>query len=297
MRVLAILLAASCLLGATSPRVTGVDFTVDGVDQILDLHGDPASADLVIFAGGNEWFVMPEILAAFKRSHPEVVKIYYETLPPGIIAQQMDVGVLRVGELEISAKPDVLIGGKNRLDAARSKGLVGAPVSFASNVLGIMVKAGNPKHIRTFVDLGRSDVRVIMPNPKTEAVSQLIEKSYRLAGGEALDRAIMNAKLARGTTLITTIHHRQTPMWILNGTADAGPVWVTEALYQERIHSGLSLVRIPARESAVGMYQAAVITGAPHASAAAAFTQFLISPQAQAIYRSYGFAEPVASAE
>jgi ABC-type molybdate transport system substrate-binding protein len=297
MRVLALVLAASCLLGATSPGVTGVTFSADGADQILDLHGDPASADLVIFAGGNEWFAMPDVVAAFKQAHPEVIHIYYETLPPGIISQQMATGTLRVGELEIKVKPDVLVGGARGLATARTSGVIEDPVTFASNTLGIMVRAGNPKHVNGLADLGRVDVRVAMPNPKTEGIARQIESSYRKAGGDALDRTVMQKKVAAGTTTITTIHHRQTPMWLLSGKVDAGPVWITEGLYQQRIGSGLAIVKIPATQNSMGVYQAAIVRGAAHAAAAAAFTQFLVSPQAQAIYRSYGFAQPVATQE
>ncbi len=297
MRVFALVLAASCLLGATSPGVTSVDFTADGADQVLDLHGDPASADLVIFAGGNEWFAMPDILAAFKQAHPEVIHIYYETLPPGIISQQMATGTLRVGELEVGVKPDVLVGGARGLAAMRTQGTIEDPVTFANNTLGIMVKAGNPKHVTSLADLARADVRVAMPNPKTEGIARQIEASYRKAGGDALDRAIMQTKVATGSTTITSIHHRQTPMWLLNGKVDAGPVWITEGLYQERIGSGLTIVKIPASQNSTGIYQAAVVRGAAHAAAARAYTQFLASPQAQAIYRSYGFAQPAAIEE
>jgi molybdate transport system substrate-binding protein len=297
MRVLAIVLAASCLLGVISPGVTSVNFTADGADQILDLHGDPASADLVIFAGGNEWFAMPDVLKAFKQAHPEVIHIYYETLPPGIISQQMTTGTLRVGELEISLKPDVLVGGARGLSAQRAQGVIGEPVTFASNTLGIMVRAGNPKHVSSLADLARADVRVAMPNPKTEGIARQIEASYVKAGGDALDRMIMQTKVAVGTTTITSIHHRQTPMWLLSGKVDAGPVWITEGLYQQRIASGLELVKIPASQNSTGVYQAAVVAGAAHAAAAKAYTQFLLSPQAQAIYRSYGFAQPAATQE
>lgn len=218
--------------------------------------------------------------------------IYYETLPPGIINAQIAAGSLTIGDLMLAPKPDVLLGGQRGLAAMKAQGRVGDSVTFASNVLGIMVRAGNPKHIRTLADLGRPDVRVAMPNLKTEGISRQIEAAYRKAGGDALDRMIMVTKVAAGTTTITTIHHRQTPMWLLQGKIDAGPVWITEAQYQERIHSGLVGVVIPLDVNVRGSYEAAPFVNAPHAAAAAAFVQFLATPQAQAIYRSYGFDIP-----
>lgn len=295
-KLFSLLFTCCALIGATpaplptnQPPVDHATFTVPCVDELVDLHGDPIHADLVVFAGGNEWFAMPEIFEAFQKAHPEVVHIYYETLPPGILALQMRTGKLAVGDLLIAVQPDVFIAGKRRMDLARKDGAVGEPVTFGSNVLSIMVRAGNPKKIRSLSDLGRADVKVAMPNPATEGIARQIEASFKKAGGDALDDLIVRAKVAEGTTTLTSIHHRQTPMWILQGKVDAGPVWITEALYQERIQSGLASVAIPKNENARGIYQAAVVTRAAHVAAAKAFQEFLMTPQAQAIYRSYGF--------
>jgi ABC-type molybdate transport system substrate-binding protein len=282
---------------AAAPAATPVPFTVDCVDQLMDFHGDPAHADLVLFIGGNEWFAVPKLVAAFQRLHPDVKNIYYETLPPGLLAEQMRAGAVQVGGLVIRVKPDVYIAGKKRMEKEEADHVVGPSVVFATNVLGIMVKQGNPKHIRSLADLGRDDVRVAMPNPKTEGIARQIEIAYRKAGGDSLVQKIMVTKTHAGTTQLTQIHHRQTPMWILDGKADAGPVWISEALYQEQVHSGLIAVRIPDKDNVTALYLAAVAANAPHPQAAQAFRQFLTTPAAQAIYRSYGFGPPASTEE
>src|SRR5579863_2862157 len=142
--VTGILFATTCLLG-----LAPAGFSAQCIDDVMDIHGDPANADLVVFAGGNEWFALPEIFRAFQTMHPEVIHIYYETLPPGIISQQITTGSLQIGGVELSPQPDVLLGGQRGVGAWVKQGRVGTPVTFASNVLGIMVRAGNPKHVRT----------------------------------------------------------------------------------------------------------------------------------------------------
>lgn len=291
--VLFLLAAAVSASAAPAPAV----FKVPSLDAMTDFHGDPAGADLVVFASGNEWFAMPAVLAAFQRAHPEVRKIFYETLPPGVLAAQMRAGAIQVGEFTLSVQPDVFISGKRRMEAEVSEDLVDRPVVFASNVLSIIVKNGNPKNVKSLWDLQRPDVRVAMPNPKTEGIARQIILAYKKAGGDALEHAIMVTKVRNGTTMLTSIHHRQSPMWILEGKADAGPVWISEALYQERIHSGITAIRIPERDNVSGLYLAAVVKRAAHGRAAHAFTSFLTSPQAQAIYRSYGFSPPVSTEE
>ena len=100
---------------------------------------------------------------------------------------------------------------------ARRSGQVEKPVHYASNQLEIMVHAGNPRGIGSLRDLGKDDVRLSMPNPEWEGVARQIEDSLRKAGGEELARKVMETKVKNGTTFLTHIHHRQTPMRILSG--------------------------------------------------------------------------------
>jgi hypothetical protein len=47
-------------------------FQVPDVDNIPDLHGNPAGADLVLLIGGNQFFVLPQLIAGFEAPHPEL---------------------------------------------------------------------------------------------------------------------------------------------------------------------------------------------------------------------------------
>lgn len=283
------------LLGFARPPAEAkvISFTVPPVDQVLDLHGDPQGAQLIIFAAGNQFMVMPELLNAFRRHHPEISRIYYETLPPGIVVDQVRGSALRIGNLLLDARADVLLAGPRGMQELRAGGYIGSWVPYASNELAIMVRKGNPTGVKSLADLGRSDVRVIMPNPKWEGVAEQVEGAYVKAGGPALVRAIMSTKLGKGTTILTRIHHRQTPLYLIEKKADAGPVWISEALYAARIGEPLSFVRIPRSENVTAAYDAAMLRRAPHVQAARAFIDFMTTAEARTIYRSYGFAPPL----
>jgi ABC-type molybdate transport system substrate-binding protein len=82
------------------------------------------------------------------------------------------------------------------------------------------------------------------------------------------------------------------PLYLLESKADAGPVWISEALYAQRIGEPLTFVRIPPLENVTAAYDAAVLRDAPHAAAARAFVGFLATPEARAIYESFGFGPP-----
>ncbi|HVA33672.1 MAG TPA: substrate-binding domain-containing protein [Candidatus Baltobacteraceae bacterium] len=275
------------LLGATTSQP--YPFTVPPVDQVVDLHGNPAGAQLVIFMAGNQFMVARPLLRAFHARYPHVARIFYETLPPGVLARQIAAGGIRIGNLVVTAQPDVYMAGHRRMAAMHDSGYVETPFAYASNVLAIMIRKGNPRNVRSLRDLGRSDVRVAMPNPQWEGVAEQIESAYRKAGGETLVHDIMVTKVAAGTTILTMIHHRQTPLFLLEGKADAGPVWISEALYQQRIGAPISMVPIPAAQNQTASYEAAMVTRASNPQAAREFLSFLKSSQARAIYRSYGF--------
>lgn len=267
-------------------------FQVPDIDNVPDLYGDAQDAQLVVFFAGNQFMVVPDLLDAFRAGHPEVQRIFVETLPPGILLSQMQQGALIIGNLRLTARPDVFAAGKGRIDQLAREGKFSDTASYASNRLAIMVRAGNPLGVRTVSDLGRPDVRVSMPNPAWEGVARQIESVYRKAGGAALDSTIMHTKVANGTTTLTQIHHRQTPIRILEGRADAGPVWYTEAYFQRMIGNPIDLVEIPDAINFHVVYAAGSLRDAPHPEAARAFVEFLRTPRARAVYTKYGFLPP-----
>ena len=69
----------------------GLSFTVPQVDDLPDFHGDLSDPKLVLYAGGNYFFAMAPLVAAFEQQHPEFKgKIYWETLPPGLLEKQIE---------------------------------------------------------------------------------------------------------------------------------------------------------------------------------------------------------------
>lgn len=274
-----------------NPPPAGLQFSVPPVDAIADLQGDIVDPQLTVFFAGNQFMVVHDLMAAFKQAHPHIKRIYVETLPPGILAKQIETGSLVMGNLRITLKPDVYTAGKNAIaEKQKQHGWFADSFDYARNPLAILVAKGNPKHIEGLKDLGRADVRVSMPNPAWEGIARQIEASYRKAGGEALDTTIMQTKVKDGSTFLTQIHHRQSPLRVLQGDSDAAPVWSTEAYFQQQIlHHPVETITIPAAQNAVATYTVARMKMAPHAQAARDFMTFMQSPAAQSVYRKYGF--------
>jgi hypothetical protein len=133
----------------------GYVFQVDDVDNVPDLHGNPAGALLVLFIGGNQFMVLPDLIQGFEKQHRELRgHIFYETLPPGILRRQMEHdGILTLGNLTLQARADVYEAGARVLAEMEQQGQVENLIHYASNQLEIMVHAGNPRGIRSLQDL------------------------------------------------------------------------------------------------------------------------------------------------
>ena len=283
--------------GANDPAQSkGLVFHVDDIDNVPDLHGNPQDAKLILFIGGNQFFVLPRLISGFEKQHPELAgHIYYETLPPGILSKQMETNdTITLGNLTLRAVPDVYEAGARVLDEMQKQNQVEQTVRYTTNDLEIMVAAGNPQHIENLKDLASPGVRLSMPNSETEGVARQVADSLRKAGGDSLVHTVYEEKVRQGTTFLTQIHHRQTPMRILGGVSDAGVVWASEVKFQEKIGNPIAGVVIPKDQNTTAVYAAGIVHNAPHRSAAAAWLAYLRSNDAQEAYSEFGFKPYVA---
>lgn len=273
---------------ATQP---GYVFQVGDVDNVPDLHGNPVDARLVLFIGGNQFFVLPRLIAEFESHHPELKgKIFYETLPPGILRKQIaSDDTLTLGNLTLHVAPDVYEAGARVVDAMATAGTVDSVTRYATNDLAIMVAAGNPQGIHSLNDLARPGLRLALPNPEWEGVARQIAAALRKAGGEPLYQSVYVGKVSDGSAWLTHVHHRQTPMRILASKADAGVTWASEVRFQEKIGNPITGVAIPDVQNSTAIYAAGVMKNAPHRAVAEAWVNFLRSDAAQAAFHEYGF--------
>jgi molybdate transport system substrate-binding protein len=270
----------------------GFDFTVPEVDDLADFHGDPADAKLVLYVGGNYYFAMAPLVHAFEDAHPEYRgRLYWETIPPGLLVRQMqEGGTITVGNMTWTAKPDLYLAGLAKVTGLINQGLlIGPAVPYVTNDLTIMVPKDNPAHITDLADFGKPGLRLAMPNPEFEGIARQIEASLKKAGGQALADAVYKTKVADGSTILTHIHHRQTPLFLMQGRAEAGVTWQSEAVFQEQAGHPIAHVDIPASQNTTAIYAGAMVKNATHPEAARLWLSFIHSPQALSIFEHYGF--------
>jgi|SRR6185437_9793062 len=270
----------------------GLEFTVPDADNLADFHGSPSNPLLALYVGGNYFFAMAPLVETFERIHPEYRgRLYWETIPPGLLMKQLKAGgTITVGNMTWTVKPDVYLAGLKKVQEFVDDGTLESPaVPYVTNTLTIMVAKGNPSHIARLADLAQPQLRLAMPNPEFEGIVHQIKDALNRAGGPSLSAQVYEAKVKDGTTVLTHIHHRQTPLWIMQGRSDAGVTWQSEALFQEQMGHPIAHVDIPPAQNSTAVYGGAVVKGSAHEKAAHQWLDFIRSPQALTIFERYGF--------
>ncbi len=259
----------------------------DDIHNIDHMH----DADLVLFMAGNQFMVMEELLGEFRQDNPDIKRIFYETLPPGLELKQILAGGALFGEKLIDVMPDIYTSvTEDAVNKLRERDLEDRSFVYLHNRIVLMIPEGNPMGISAVNDLGRDDITISQPG-ELEDISLYIHEMYKEAGGEALLRRIMDEKRAEGTTILTVVHHRETPLRLVKGTADTGPVWATEV-----INARNEGVKVEMLDPGEGLdqrdkvnYFITKLKGSGNPENADRFLDFITSEKARNIYSSYGF--------
>jgi len=249
------------------------------------------NADLILFMAGNQFMVMDELLQAFQGVHSGIKRIFYETLPPGLELKQILSGGAKFGDKEIKVTPDIYSSvTEDAMKELHTRGFIEDYFVYLHNRIVLMVPEGNQADIKTVKDLGRDEIRISQPGV-LEDISRYIIAMYKEAAGDAFVKRIMEEKRAEGTTILTVVHHRETPLRIIKGTVDVGPVWATEVV--NACKEGLRVKAVEPGEMLDQRdkvnYFITKLKNAPNSENAIKFLDFIKSRQAQEIYRRYDF--------
>lgn len=270
-------------------------YTADGAILTgADALARMREAGLTLWVAGNQFFAMDEVIGTFQRGEPGL-SVGLITLPPGLILSAILGGGWTFRGAEYAATPDIYasvnLGHLKRLKAA---GLMSQYDVYMHNELQIMVAKGNPKNIAGIDDLVRDDIRTSMPNPVSEGIMQFYARKVleqhgiwqKISGGKECASCQTTEN-----NYFTAVHHRETPLRIIQDKSDAGIVWKTEVLEAQRHGSGIAAIELPAADSLRNevSYAIGALTNSPHQETANRYLAFLASPAGQTAYAKFGF--------
>ncbi|ARM75078.1 molybdate ABC transporter substrate-binding protein [Acidianus manzaensis] len=237
-----------------------MDITLQLFDELEDLWGDISGVKLSF--AGNQWFVAKELLNFLnKNGH----KIYLETIPPGLVRKRAEGNPLKVGNLEISFRPEIV-----SLPPSLIEGLdIEKRVDYVENDLVIVYRGAE---IKDWCDL--KGKRVAIPNPTTEGIGQLFKELYEEQCGSYEDF------LNYGGVYLTKIHHREIPHMLKLGDIEAGVVWRTEAIFWTFKHT------VP-KNNKIGKLSFALLKNS--SNEAKNVFELLLSNEVKKIYEKFAF--------
>ena len=212
-----------------------------GSNLCLDFHGDPVNAGICVLSDGNHHMALNEVIAEYVADKPPEATVFYSTVPPFVNSLILRDRQLRIGNLVLSIRPDILIGPPqffDKLDAGQGFGQAKHLAQGRGCML--LVSKGNPKGIRSILDLARNDVRLFISNPKTEGVSYqgYADALRRVAKALGVNDGFLDPEGGR-LMYGECIHHREAPTAVADGKVDVAVVYTHLALRYCRIFPDL----------------------------------------------------------
>jgi sulfate transport system substrate-binding protein len=159
-----------------------------------------------------------------------------------------------------------------------------------NSIVSFIVRSGNPKHIKTWADLVKSNVKVITPNPFSSGSAK-----WNLMAAYGAQLALGKSK-AQATAYLTKLlsHTAAQPssasnalQTFLGGEGDVLLDYEDDALYAQRQGEPITIVTPP--QTILIQNPIAVTTHAANASSAKAFVAYLLSPAGQKVWGQQGY--------
>ena len=150
------------------------------------------------------------------------------------------------------------------------------PTVFASNLLTIVVKPGNPQKVKSIADLSKLDVVSLCGEtvPCGKYADQILS-----GAGVSID----SSKVTRGADVKSTLAA------VTTGDADAAIVYATDA---KAAGASVNTVPIPAWQNAYAIFPIAPIAASTNEDLANAWIAYTVSPAGQRTLQSFGFLPP-----
>ena len=255
-------------------------------------------ANLNIWLAGNQFFAMQDVVHAFQAQHPNTV-VGVVTLPPGKVLAAITKGGWNYEGKDYPFQPDIY-GSVNtaHLQTLKKQGKMDSYITYVRNQLALMVAQGNPKHIKGIDDLARPDLKIMLPNPKTEGIMTFYAKKVLIRHG--LWEKLTGNKECIGCQVtpqvyFTTVHHREIPAGIKAGAVDVGINWSSEIQFAKG-NAPIESVTLPPEDSLVDevVYLAGVVKSGTHHAAAEDYLAFLKTDAGQDAYAKHGFIKATA---
>jgi len=173
-------------------------------------------------------------------------------------------------------------------------------VNFTTNSLSVIIAQGNPKGITSMADLTNPGVKLVFADPSipsgsyTNSTCWKIDQTWGQVGNAAY---VSNGSYVNynATVHANVVNYQLTVEQVVGavslnvGTADAGIVFVSDAVWGNMTSSQVQFMPIPTAVNTKGTYGIAVVGQTTRSALAQAFMDYWSSTQGKALLTEFGF--------
>jgi molybdate transport system substrate-binding protein len=255
LRCLVVLVALGALVGATA------------AGAVPAAKAKKLSGTITVSAAASLTEAFTKMGADFQKANPGTT-VTFNLAASSALVQQIQGGA----PADVFASAD----GTNMQKLVSGDQVTAEPTVFAANELTIVVKKGNPDHVKSLADL--ADLGTVSLCADAVPCGKYAQQALSQA-----NVTIPPEKITKGADVKAALSAVST------GDADAVIVYTTDA---EVAGSSVQAVRIPAWLNVYAVYPIAPIAASTNRDLADAFVKYTVSPAGQRTLASYGFLPP-----
>ncbi|MFA5268565.1 MAG: molybdate ABC transporter substrate-binding protein [Methanoregula sp.] len=255
--ILALLLAAGCISSGTAPA--------------------PERKELTVFTAASLTGAMTEIAQEYEVKHPDTK-----------IVLNFDGSQALRTQIEQGAPADLFLSANTKhMVALQGEGFIvnDSVKIFAKNKLALIVPKDNKADITGLVDLATPGTRLVIGTKEVpfgdytrQALGKMANDS---AFGQDYCNAVMKNVVSEDPAVTALVAH------IRIGEADAGIAYASDVNEGDR--ALITTLPIPDQYNVIASYPLGIVQESEEQDQAAAFAQFISSPEGDAIFTRYGF--------
>jgi molybdate transport system substrate-binding protein len=173
-------------------------------------------------------------------------------------------------------------------------------VNFTSNSLEVIIAQGNPKGITSLADLAKPGVKLVLADPSipsgsyTNTTFWKIDQTWGKVGNAVY---VSNGSYVNynATVHANVVNYQLTVEQVVGavslnvGTADAGVVFVSDAVWGNMTSAQVQFMSIPASVNTQGIYGIGIVKQVQNSDPAQKFMDYWSSTQGQALLTQFGF--------
>jgi molybdate transport system substrate-binding protein len=190
-------------------------------------------------------------------------------------------------QIEEGAPADVFASANAKeMDTLVTDGLVtkDTPENFLTNKLVVVLPANNPAGLEQLEDLSKPGIKLVLAAeevPVGKYARQALDSMNGQLGSDFRDKVLANVVSNEDNV-------KQVVSKVQLGEADAGIVYTSDAVAAP----DLKTIEIPAELNVIAKYPIAALSKSANSDLAKAFTDYVLSPEGQAVLQKWGFAPP-----